>query len=72
MFIGHGTEDEILTLQTNGKCLDALKAAGCVVKENANEVGGISYHVYERLAHSVKTEEMDDLKDWLKKNLSLD
>ncbi|KAK0189318.1 Phospholipase/carboxylesterase/thioesterase [Armillaria mellea] len=72
MFIGHGTEDGIITLQTNGKCLDVLKAAGFVVKENTNEVGGISYHVYEGMAHSVKAQEMDDLKDWLKKNLSPD
>ncbi|KAK0467646.1 Phospholipase/carboxylesterase/thioesterase [Armillaria novae-zelandiae] len=72
MFIGHGTDDEIITIQTNGKYLDALKAAGFVVQENTNEVGGIPYHVYEGLGHSVKAQEMDDLKDWMKRNLPSD
>ncbi|KAK0472324.1 Phospholipase/carboxylesterase/thioesterase [Armillaria novae-zelandiae] len=71
-FIGHGTDDEIITIQMNGKCLDALKAAGFKVQENTNEVGGISYHVYEELGHSVKAQEMDDLKDWMKRNLPSD
>ncbi|KAK0472399.1 Alpha/Beta hydrolase protein [Armillaria novae-zelandiae] len=65
MFIGHGTDDEIITIETNGTCLDALKVAGFVV-------GGISYRVYEELGHSVKAQEMDDLKDWMKRNLPSD
>ncbi|KAK0226902.1 Phospholipase/carboxylesterase/thioesterase [Armillaria nabsnona] len=72
MFIGHGMEDEIITLQTNGKCVDALKAAGFGAKENTNQLGGISYHVYEGMGHAVKAPEMDDVKNWLKMNLSSD
>ncbi|KAK0472385.1 hypothetical protein IW261DRAFT_1570994 [Armillaria novae-zelandiae] len=72
MFIGHGTDDEIITIETNGTCLDALKAAGFVVQEKTNEVGGISYRVYKELGHSVKAQEMDDLKDWMKRNLPSD
>ncbi|KAK0472356.1 Alpha/Beta hydrolase protein, partial [Armillaria novae-zelandiae] len=72
MFIGHGRDDEIITIETNGKCLDALKEAGFVVQENTNEVRGILYRVYEALGHSVKAQEMDDLKDWMKMNLPSD
>ncbi|KAK0442538.1 Phospholipase/carboxylesterase/thioesterase [Desarmillaria tabescens] len=72
MFIAHGTDDKVIGLQTNRKCVDALKAAGFVLRDSTDEVGGISYYVYEGMGHSVDMQEMDDLKDWLKKNISSD
>ncbi|KAK0201324.1 Phospholipase/carboxylesterase/thioesterase, partial [Desarmillaria ectypa] len=73
IFIAHGTDDDVLTLYTNTECVQALKGAGFRIRENANAVGGISYHLYEGLAHSVDPlKEVDDLKDWLKKNVPAD
>ncbi|KAK0486743.1 Phospholipase/carboxylesterase/thioesterase [Armillaria luteobubalina] len=72
IFISHGMDDEIMTIETNGKCVDALKAAGFTVQKSTNDVGAISYHVYEGLGHTVDSREKGDLKDWMKKNLSSD
>ncbi len=55
-----------------GVC-EALKGAGFHITENANAVEGISYHLYEGLAHSVDlSQEVNGLKDWLKKNVPQD
>ncbi|KAK0485544.1 hypothetical protein EDD18DRAFT_699894 [Armillaria luteobubalina] len=72
IFIGHRMDDKIMTIETNGKCVDALKAAGFTVQKNTNDVRAISYHVYEGVGHTVNSREKDDLKDWMKKNLSSD
>ncbi|KAK0477154.1 Phospholipase/carboxylesterase [Armillaria luteobubalina] len=73
IFIAHGTEDDVLTLEMNTECVEALKDSGFRVMEKSNTVGGISYHLYQGLAHSVDlSQEVDDLKDWLKKNVPVD
>ncbi|SJL16861.1 uncharacterized protein ARMOST_20391 [Armillaria ostoyae] len=55
------------------KNIPALKGAGFRITENTNAAGGISYHLYQGLAHSVDlSQEVDDLKDWLKKNVPED
>ncbi|KAK0467373.1 Phospholipase/carboxylesterase/thioesterase [Armillaria novae-zelandiae] len=73
MFIAHGTDDDVLTLEMNTECVKALKDSGFQVTEKSNAVGGISYHLYQGLAHSVDvSQEVDDLKDWLEKNVPAD
>ncbi|KAK0209936.1 Phospholipase/carboxylesterase, partial [Armillaria fumosa] len=53
IFIAHGTDDDVLTLEMNTECVEALKDSGFRVTEQSNTVGGISYHLYQGLAHSV-------------------
>ncbi|KAK0486755.1 Phospholipase/carboxylesterase [Armillaria luteobubalina] len=73
IFIAHGTEDDVLTLEMNTECVEALQDSGFRVTEKSNTVGGISYHLYQGLAHSVDlSQEVDDLKDWLNKNVPVD
>ncbi|KAK0431838.1 Phospholipase/carboxylesterase/thioesterase [Armillaria borealis] len=73
VFIAHGTDDDVLTLDINTECVEALRGAGFSITENTNAAGGISYHLYQGLAHSVDlSQEVDDLKDWLKKNVPED
>ncbi|PBK80078.1 Phospholipase/carboxylesterase [Armillaria gallica] len=73
VFIAHGTDDDVLTLGMNAECVEALKGAGFRITENTNAVEEISYHLYQGLAHSVDlSQEVDDLKDWLKKNVPED
>lgn len=70
MFIAHGMDDDVLTLGMNMECVETLKGARLCITENVNAVRGISYHLYQGLAHSVDlSQEVNDLKDWLKKNI---
>ncbi|SJL17986.1 uncharacterized protein ARMOST_21557 [Armillaria ostoyae] len=73
VFIAHGTDDDVITLDMNTECVEDLKGARFRITKNTNATGGISYHLYQGLAHSVDlSQEVDDLKDWLKKNVPED
>jgi phospholipase/carboxylesterase len=61
IFLGHGTNDEIVLVDRGRDSRDALKALGCDVE----------WHEY-RMAHSVSMEEIADLNRWLVKVLARD
>jgi phospholipase/carboxylesterase len=61
IFLGHGTNDEIVLVDRGRDSRDALKALGCDVE----------WHEYP-MAHSVSMEEIADLNRWLVKVLARD
>ncbi|KAJ2727053.1 hypothetical protein GGI07_000171 [Coemansia sp. Benny D115] len=59
IFQGHGTADEVVLYQYGVMTRDALKQRGY----------DVSFNSYEHMGHSACNEELDDLLDFLKKNI---
>ncbi|KAK0442806.1 Phospholipase/carboxylesterase [Desarmillaria tabescens] len=70
IFIAHGSEDRIITLDRSQSSVAALKQLGYTVHTETSESDGITYNIYQGLGHSVADAKvLDDLSDWLKKTI---
>ncbi|KAK0432953.1 Phospholipase/Carboxylesterase-domain-containing protein [Armillaria borealis] len=73
VFIAHGRDDDMLMLDMNMECVEDLEGAGFHITKNTNATRGISYHLYQGLTHlGDLSQEVDNSKDWLKKNVPED
>ncbi|KAK0452072.1 Phospholipase/carboxylesterase/thioesterase [Desarmillaria tabescens] len=70
IFIAHGSEDRIITLDRSQSSVAALKQLRYTVHTETSESDGITHNIYQGLGHSVADAKvLDDLSDWLKKTI---
>ncbi|EMD36622.1 hypothetical protein CERSUDRAFT_115660 [Gelatoporia subvermispora B] len=71
IFWGQGTEDQTVQLVQATQSVECLtNTLGITAADpDAPENGGLSFHQYEGLGHSISPEELEDLKRWLKRVL---
>ncbi|OCH94523.1 Phospholipase/carboxylesterase [Obba rivulosa] len=69
IFWGHGKDDPLIKFEYGVNSVEYLKSAlGIpIVAPDAPEKGGISFHSYDGVEHSTSTQELGDLKNWLKR-----
>ncbi|EIN11067.1 Phospholipase/carboxylesterase [Punctularia strigosozonata HHB-11173 SS5] len=68
IFWGHGTEDPVVRfdLARNGvQLLQELGVKSASPGDGGN--GGLSFHAYEGLGHSLSAQEIEDLSNWLQR-----
>ncbi|PBK68615.1 Phospholipase/carboxylesterase [Armillaria solidipes] len=70
IFIAHGAEDRVITLDRSQSSVAALKQLGFTVYTGTSESNGVTYNIYQGLGHSTAdVKVLGDFKDWLKKTI---
>ncbi|KAK0437232.1 Phospholipase/carboxylesterase/thioesterase [Armillaria borealis] len=70
IFIAHGAEDRVITLDRSQSSVAALKQLGFTVYTGTSESNGVAYNIYQGLGHSTAdVKVLGDFKDWLKKTI---
>lgn len=67
IFWGHGEEDPLVRLDLAIRSKEFLETQLSI--KDASETGavGLSFNTYANMGHSAEMQELDDLKNWLKK-----
>jgi predicted esterase len=66
IFWGQGRQDPLVKYELASASADTLsKMLDIPVTSNTNEVGGISFNVYEGIGHTTNQKELDDLRAWI-------
>lgn len=60
-----GRDDTLVTVEFAQSCVDHLVNVVGLSLTKAEKIGGLSYHVYDGLAHSVSDVELEDVKRFI-------
>ncbi|PBL02914.1 Phospholipase/carboxylesterase [Armillaria gallica] len=67
IFVGHGSHDPLIKLTFSRESVDFLKDEIGIPEATPDNLTGLSYHVYQGVAHTASPDELDDLKAWITK-----
>jgi predicted esterase len=67
IFWGHGSDDPLVKLKLSNDAVDFLANVVGIPRAKPNELLGVDHRIYQGLGHSACPQELDDLREFIKR-----